>query len=179
MNKRRIISVFLIILILACAAVSSVIAYMFKEAETPSIPFVPARAECEVSESFIANTKNEMFVKNSGNVSAYVRVRFVSYWVDSDGERVYRTSPDVTFNYNSELWLKDDENDTYYYRFPLTVGGSTPDLLLSDIVLLEQDGYYQVIDVIAEAIQSEPADAASESWQVVVSADGMISDLNK
>lgn len=51
--------------------------------------------------------------------------------------------------------------------------------LLTSPVTLQQSTYndqpaYQVLEVFAEAVQSAPADAVKQAWQVTLTQDGQI-----
>ena len=71
-------------------------------------------------------------------------------------------------------WIKDPNSDTFYYSNELPAASTTSDLLDgSSITLATEDGYRQVVEVFAEAIQANPAQAASIEWNVTVT-DGKI-----
>lgn len=150
-----------------------VIAYMFNQTNVIENEFVPARVACQVDETFSENTgvKKEITIKNTGNTDAYLRVRLVSYWIDADNNVVAKPSevPEFTLG---EGWI-EGSNDTYYYESPVSPNNSTP-VLGSDMTLVVQDGYRQVVDVFAEAIQSKPTDAVTNSWGVTLDATGNI-----
>ena len=63
-------------------------------------------------------------------------------------------------------------NHTYYYTAPVEPGGYTPVMCqpftLAEKELLGGTTIYQVVEVFAEAVQAEPADAAQEVWGVTV-----------
>jgi len=75
-----------------------------------------------------------------------------------------------------EDWIKGSD-DTYYYRLPVAPNASTKDLLGSDMTLTEKQGYLQVVDVFAEAIQSLPEEAVTTSWKVTLDDDGNIATV--
>lgn len=112
-------------------------------------------------------------MQNTGNIDAYLRVRLVSYWVDSAENIVAKPSsmPEITLE---EGWIKGSDN-TYYYPTAVVPNGFT-DELLSKPILLEKDenGYLQVVEVFAEAIQSKPANAVQTSWNVSMDSNGNI-----
>ena len=72
-------------------------------------------------------------------------------------------------------WIKGT-NNTYYYTKPVSPAAQTGSLLSSPIILEEdENGYMQVIEVFAEAIQSKPYNAVINSWKVSMDANGNIS----
>ncbi len=177
------------IVLLTLAAISAVgvtLAFMFKRTNTVNT-FVPAQVSCTVHErldgaevtdlSAVGSEKSDIRVQNTGNVQAYLRVRLVSYFVDEDknitGE-IPSAYPKLTLN---DGWLPGESN-TYYYTKPVEPNGSTP-VLCEPFPLLEQaaqDGktVYQVVEVLAEAIQAEPVAAVEGAWGVTVAEDGAL-----
>jgi len=164
-------------LVLICAGT---LAYMFRRTEFVNNDFTPAQVSCALQEKTdtgtqIATQKNSIQVQNTGNIPAYIRIRFVSYWVEANadsGAVVAKASamPEISVGAG---WIAG-ANNTYYYQSPIAPGALTPELLAAPIILAEEDGYLQVLEVFAEAIQAAPADAAEESWQVSVDANGNI-----
>lgn len=174
-SKKNLVIFVCVVLVLACTGIG-VLAYMFRETDEIDDALESAEASCELVERFENNKKSEISVKNTGNINVYVRVRLVPYWVDSEGQRVYRSASVPSFEYNSDKWLADNENDTYYYRVPLSPSALTPSLPRTAILLSEDNGYYLVLDVFAEAIQAQPSDAAVEAWGLSIDSDGRVSD---
>lgn len=68
------------------------------------------------------------------------------------------------------------ENNTYVYYKPVGVQESTPNLLQAGtvMVLQEEDDLFQVVEVFADAIQSQPPKSVAESWKVTSGANGEI-----
>lgn len=174
MKKSRILLIILIAsLVVSLILCGTVLAYMFKQTEYKNNEFIPANVSCKVVEEFDGKQKTSIKVQNTGNIDAYLRVRFVSYWVDSDGNVVAKPSSMPEINMAAG-WLKG-ENNTYYYKTPVSPTNQTESLLSSPITLQKDaDGYMQVIDVFAEAIQSKPHNAVSDSWGVVIDSNGHI-----
>jgi len=164
-TKRRLVPVaLLIVLLLTC---STVYAYMFAKSQTAETAFVPAQVSCKVSETFENNIKTSITVKNTGNIPAYVRVRLVTYWVDGEGNVAPLASPSLTVSVDEREWLTGS-NNTFYYKTPVNAGEPTVNLLTYPITLTQDDknGYKQVVDVFAEAIQADPPEAVLQSWGV-------------
>ena len=178
--KRKIIWVALICVAVLLASIGSVGAYMRKQTEVVENIFVPASVACEVVETFTNDIKTRIEVKNTGTVPAYLRLRLVTYCIDSHGDILYGDPPNLSFNYDEDKWDLIDE--IYYYREPVEPGEKTADLLAgSSVIPLRDEGEgdnrkRQVVEVFAEAIQSEPLDAMKESWGVIVT-DGIITKL--
>ena len=160
--------------ILLATLTTTVVAYMFRTTEEKNNQFSPAKVSCEVHEQINSplTEKTGVTVKNTGNIDAYLRVRFVSYWIDAESKVANKSSEMPTFEI-TEDWIAGADN-TYYYKMPVSPGMKTGELLASEIVLSEEDGYKQVIDVFAEAIQSKPDGAVQGSWGVTLDANGNI-----
>lgn len=186
MRKSRKLLPGLVILVLVLAlAVGGVYSYMFARTEDAANELTPAAVSCEVDETFKDNQKSSITVQNTGKVDAYLRVRLVTYWVNDAGEIVAKPSMDLTVDF-TDGWLEDKDNDTYYYQYPVKAGAETPNLLATPLVLTKSDdGYNQVIEVFAEAIQAEGmtdgenVPAVTDAWGVTVGADGVITEVTK
>lgn len=177
MKKHRI---FLVVLIASLAIFlilcGTVLAYMFRQTEYEDNQFTPANVSCEVVEEFDGTQKTSIHVQNTGNIDAYLRVRLVSYWVDSNGNIVAKPSsmPEITL---ADGWIKGS-NNTYYYQSSVSSvapNNFTGELLSAPIILQkDENGYLQVVEVFAEAIQSKPANAITNSWNVSLDTNGNI-----
>ena len=201
--KRRYPPSFLIaavLLILVMITTSAVVAYMFRKSTEVDNQFDPARVTCEIEEDFKDNIKTSVKVKNTGNITSYIRLRVVTYWVDSKGNVVARNSPANKFGgdwkYDTANWLYDAANQTFYCKTPVAKTVSTPELFaqgFSGIELKKETEmvnnieytYHPVVEFIAEAIQSEPFNAAdptnvdcpaAKKWGVTVS---LVDDVDK
>lgn len=159
---------------LLVAVCGTALAYMFRTTEAKNNPFTPAEVSCEVHETTDAavTEKTSVMIKNTSNIDAYLRVRFVSYWVDDNSKIISKPSvmPKIL---TADGWIAGKDN-TYYYEAPVSPGDFTGELLSSKIDLLEEDGYRQVIEIFAEAIQSNPTSSVTESWNVTLDANGNI-----
>lgn len=168
-NTRRLVPVALLLtLILTCGAV---FAYMFTRAPTQGVQFIPAKVSCEVY-STGTDEITGVTVKNTGNISAYLRVRLVTYWVDEHGNVAPKTSPTLEISCN-DAWIEGSEN-TFYYKTPVDPGVVTPEFVLTPPIELQVsvEGYKQAVDIFGEAIQANPTTAVTESWGVTVSSPG-------
>jgi hypothetical protein len=196
-NTKR-LSIIIVGAILIVASVSVTVAYMIIRSPEITNSFVPAKIDCQVleTETIIGDvvTKTSVQAKNTGNSDAYIRVRVVTYWEDSKGNLVARTSPknefDGAWKYNDAAWIYDDTNQTFYHKAPVGANDVTAELLGSgfDGITLkpksvEQEGnvtftYYPVVEFIVEGIQGAPDTAVTESWGVTLDSNGNITDQN-
>ena len=174
MNKRRLLFIlFFSSLAISLILCGTVFAYMFRQTEYTDNKFVPANVSCKVIEAFDGTQKTSIQIQNTGNIDEYLRVRLISYWVNANGDTVAKPSiiPEVEMTAG---WIKG-ANNTYYYKTPVKPGELTASLLSAPIILeIDENGYTQVIEVFAEAIQSKPHSAATSSWGVTIDSNGHI-----
>ena len=71
--------------ILACAAVSGSLAWLISTPGPVVNEFTPGEVTIQVDETFNGTTKQNVRIKNTGNVPAYIRVALVPAWVDDEG----------------------------------------------------------------------------------------------
>lgn len=143
--------------------------------------FIPAEVSCAVREKLdnnevtgvaaVGSEKSDIRVENTGNVKEFIRLRLVSYYVDANGDIVGTVSSQYPTLSLKNGWIAG-ANHTYYYPFPTDPGGMTEILCepfpLGQTQLENGSTVYQVIEVIAEAVQAEPISAVREVWGVTV-----------
>ena len=162
------------------AAVGLTLAFMFKKAEKTNL-FIPAEVACAVREktdgsevtgiAAVCSEKSDIRVENTGNVKEFIRLRLVSYYVNSNGDIAGTAAsqyPNLTLKNG---WIAG-ANHTYYFPYSVEPGEATEILCepftLGQTQLENGTTVYQVIEVIAEAVQTEPVSAAREAWGVTV-----------
>ena len=168
---------FIAILLLISAAIGSTVAYLITRTEPVENTFTPGKVSCEVKETFNGITKSNVQITNTGNTDAYIRATYVVNWLDSQGN-IVASAPEgysysVTENLNSK-WKRGDDG-YFYYPSPVAPNGSTADSLLTCKVTHPENPEYTLsVEILATAVQSNPAHAVTEAWGVTVS-DGQIS----
>lgn len=187
MNKLLLGTILLSVLVFSGIA----FAYMFRKTDLVKNEFVKSEVSCKVFEITdlgnaseglqIANQKTSIKVQNTGTIHAYLRVRLVTNWVKRNTETnefeiTAKPSPDFSIELG-ENWIAGS-NHMYYYKIPIEPNGYTGDLLNSPFILKSEDGCYQVVEVFAEAIQSQPVKTVMESWEVTLDSQGHISNAN-
>lgn len=171
-NIRRFIPLLILLgVILACG---SVFAYMFMRTDTKGAQFIPAEVTCEVYDMTSGDQINEVTVKNTGNIPAYLRVRLVTYWDNGDGKVAPQSSPTLAVTCDETKWVRGSDN-TFYYRTAVAPEDVTTDLFAEGafIQMASDGGYRQRVDIFGEAIQADPTHAATSSWDVTIT-DGEI-----
>lgn len=154
-------------------AVGGTLAYLFTRTGDVQNTFTPSHVTCKVTENFDGETKSNVNVTNTGDIDAYLRVKLVTYRVNESGQRIGGTAeiPDFT---PGDGWFEYE--GYYYYTKPVAPNMQPETALISSITLKsydDADGGRQVIEVMAEAIQSVPAKAVGQAWGVTIK-DGTV-----
>lgn len=169
----RLNALLLSMVLLVTVVIGETLAYLVTQDEPITNTFTPSFVTCKVTETFDEDSgeKKEVNVQNTGDTDAYIRVRLVTYRTNAAGQHIGGTAtiPEFTPGTN---WVK--YGDYYYYTLPVKPSEKpTTDLISSSITLnqnyADSDGGNQAIDVMAEAIQSDPAEAVGTAWGVSIS----------
>lgn len=166
------------VLALVLAVAGGTLAWLVANSGPVTNTFTPAQVSCTVEEKFDGTTKKDVNVKNTSDIDAYLRVKLVTYRVNKAGQHIGGTAEIPTFTLG-ENWVK--HGDFYYYTLPVAPD-KTPAANLIDTITLtgsynDADGGKQVIEVMAEAIQSQPETAVGEAWGVKI-APGSVTAYN-
>ena len=156
------------VLLLISTAVGSTAAFLVTKTGPVVEDFAYAQVSCQVTQSGSA-----LAVQNTGTAQAYIRASYAVNWLDRE-ENIVAAVPE---DYNCDLaenpqWEKGGDG-YFYYPYPVDPGGETPSLLTCSVSRPENPEYTLSVEVVAEAIQSTPAEAAEEAWGVTVS-DGVL-----
>ena len=175
MKRSLVLVVSLLVMMLVVAG--GTLAWLTANASV-SNTFTPAHVSCEVVEKFENNIKSDVTVKNTSDVPAYLRVKLVTYRVNDADQHIGGTAEIPNFE-PGEGWVK--HGDYYYYTKPVAPD-QMPETDLADKMELrgtyqDADGGKQVIEVMAEAIQSLPEKAVGEAWGVTI-RPGSVADYN-
>ena len=174
-GTKRLTTLLLSGLLLVTLIVGGTVAYLVTQVTPVTNTFTPSHVTCQVEEKFDGKEKKDVNVTNTGDTDAYIRVKLVTYRVNDNGDHIGGTAsvPDFT---PGENWK--EYKGYYYYTLPVAPGGKPSADLINSITLTgsynDADGGKQVIEVMAEAIQSRPAEAVGESWGVIISEGSVI-----
>lgn len=173
-RRGRATAMLLATVMLFALAVGGTIAWLIDKDSPLVNTFDPSKVTCEVQEKFDGKVKSDVNVKNTGDIDAFIRVKLVTYRTNADGKHIGGTAeiPDFT---PGEGWVK--YGDYYYYTKPVAPNAKPATNLISSITLTDSytdaDGGMQAIDVMAEAIQSVPADAVRQAWGVSIAPNSV------
>ena len=174
MNRTAVLLIAIILLI--STAVGSTVAFLATKTEPVENSFEYANVSCEVMQD--RDTDGSIVqVKNTGTISAYIRAAVVANWIDKAGN----IAASVPEGYSCELtcssgsWVQGTDG-FFYYLLPVAPDALTEgNLLTCTVTCPETPGYTLSVEVLAEAIQSTPANAVNEAWNVEVDGDGKLS----
>lgn len=173
-NLNKLQLLILSLLVVTTVTVGGTVAYLTTKTAPVTNTFTPSKVTGEVTEEFNGTVKKNIQVENTGDIAVYVRVKLVTYRVNKDNQHIggVATIPDFTLGTD---WVKRGEY--YYYTKPVEPGKSSSSLTDTSGITLRKyedaDGGKQVIEVMAEMIQSVPDTAVKEAWGVTIS-DGRI-----
>ena len=179
-TSRKAIVLAIAVVLLLSATVTGTLMYLVSKTASVTNTFDPAHVSCKVQENFDKTVKKNVNVKNTSDIDAYLRVKLVTYRVNGDGEQIGGTAAIPEFALGDGWFEKDG---FYYYNKPVAPDKTPAADLIgnSGITLVEYtdaDGGRQVVEVIAEAIQSVPTSVVKDMWKVNVSENGTISNGN-
>ena len=157
------------ILMLIGVAVGSTVAYLITETDEIPNTFTYGKVFCDIEETFNGTTKKNVYVTNTGNVNAYIRATYVINWLDKDGNIAASVPSDYTYTLEfaeNVKWVKGSDG-YYYYTSPVEPGKKTDSLLDCTVIYppdVETPEYTLSVEILATAVQSEPANAVEEAW---------------
>ena len=168
-RRGRATAMLLATVMLFALAVGGTIAWLIDKDSPLVNTFDPSKVTCEVQEKFDGKVKSDVNVKNTGDIDAFIRVKLVTYRTNDAGQHIGGTAalPQFTLGAN---WI--EYNGYYYYTLPVAPGDMPATKLTDSMTLTESyddaDGGHQSIDIMAEAIQSVPAEAVGQAWGVSI-----------
>lgn len=170
-GRGRLAMMVLSVVLLLALAVGGTLAWLSTKTTSVTNTFTPAEVNCKVEENFDENTgvKTNVNVTNTGNIAVYIRVKLVTYRTNDAGQHIGGKAELPKFNLGKN-WVEYGEY--YYYTLPVAPGKKPADNLADSMTLeksyKDADGGKQALDVMAEAIQSEPEKAVADAWGVKI-----------
>jgi len=146
----------LALILLLGMTIGGTIAYLVRDGGSVTNAFVPAEVNISIDEDVSDTAKSRVQIKNESNIPVYIRVALVGNWADSEGKIcINHTDNQLPITSRGSGWVYNSNDGFYYYTSSVAVGGSTSDLLGSNIELKsETDGCSYQVEVIATAIQA-------------------------
>ena len=149
-------------------AVGTTLAYLKANTSPVTNTFKAATSEIKIEEKTDDGSKSEIYVKNEGTATSYVRVKLVMNWVDKSGN-VSAEPVNISVDYDKTNWF--EQGGIYYYKMPVGPNMTTDNLLQKDKHITEPtgkpEGYHLEVTVLAESIQAAPSTAVEGAWTAV------------
>lgn len=154
------------VIVLLAGAVGGTWAFLVAQSEPVQNNFTYAHVSCTIDEKFDGTTKSDVKIQNTGDISAYIRARIVVTWKDASGN-VSSTVPvkntDYTITFNETDWTQ--QGGYWYCKTAVNPDGFTPKLITECKKTGTAPKDYDLsVEILADAIQSEPANAVKEAW---------------
>ena len=190
-KRKRILPVFLTVLLIAAVTVATVYAYL--KTQTPAVTnsfAADVDPVLSIVETFDKKTKSDVAVQvekaGETTYTVYVRAAIVVTWKNAENGDVLATKPvagvDYTITLNDSAWF--EKGGFYYHTDPVASGESTAVLINSCIPIAGKTpaGYALNVEIIAQAIQAkgntdDPSEipAVTDAWGVCVDSYGKLS----
>lgn len=142
-------------------SVGGTLAYLVTSTGPVTNTFTPGEVKTEIEEQFKDDIKENVKVKNTGTVDAYIRAQIVINWVDEDGNIVADPGEDAKYDLDmgSNKWQKEADG-FWYYTEKVGAGGKTENLIDRCVVTTPADaGVGLQVTILSQAIQAEPEQA--------------------
>lgn len=120
----------------------------------------------EIDEDTENGVKSNVTVKNIGDYDAYIRAVVVVTWQNENGE-VYPVAPVANENYTIEYGNQWSEHGGFYYYNGVVGAKQSTGNLINSCKPVEgkaPEGYDLNVEILASAIQAEPAQAVKDAW---------------
>lgn len=160
-------------------AVGTTVALLVAHTNAVTNTFTAAKSKITIEEKTDDGIKSEIYVKNEGTATSYVRVKLVMNWVSDDGKTVSATPVNISVDYDKTNWFEQD--GIYYYKTPVAPVGEKPNNVTSNLLKTPitqpegaPEGYHLEVTVLAESIQAAPDSAVTEAWKVVKVDNGAL-----
>lgn len=162
------------LLFIASLGIGGTLAYLTDMSDRIVNTFVPGSVPPSVEETFDGCVKENVRIKNEGNISVYIRACVVISWKDALGNLAPQkpaANTDYTIEWSDSGWQKC--GDYYYCLTPVEPGSMTP-VLISKITQKEKrEEYDLVVEIVAQTIQSEGTDHTGKTplelaWKVTI-----------
>lgn len=171
-KARKTATLLVAIVLLLGVAVGTTVAYLIDRTTPIENKFEYAKTDVTVEETLTGTEKSNVQVKNNSNIPVYIRATYVVNWVDKDGNIV--TSVPAGYDYQlienpDETWV-EGKGGYFYYKEAVPAGEKTAGSLLTCEVTYPEGvttpEYTLNVEILATAIQSEPANAIFDAWGV-------------
>jgi len=168
-NNRKATLVVVLVAVILAASVGGTLAYLATKTDALENIFQPVKVSSAVYEEGkkadgTFDVKNNVKIRNTGDIPAYIRAAVVITWQDDEGHVLGKLPVEGT-DYEIEWKLDNwDEKDGFYYYTSAVPAGNSTGVLFTDckpIKAAPEAGYTLHVEVIGSAIQASGIDGAT------------------
>lgn len=148
-----------VLLFSASLGIGGTLAYLTDASDRIVNTFVPGYVPPSIVEEFDGGVKENVRVKNDGNIRAFIRACVVITWKDAQGNLAPRKAvegTDYIIEWADSGWQK--YKDYYYCLTPVEAGQLTPVLIRKVVQKEKLEGYDLVVEIAAQTIQADGLD---------------------
>lgn len=158
--KKKSLVLLIAVALLLTFSVSGTLAYLSTSSDSVENTFTPTSTGTDVTEDFKDNVKNNVAIKNTGDIAVYIRAGVVITWEKADGT-VYAQKPVAGKDYQIE-WTRDGwselQSDGFYYYNSRVASQDSTGVLFTNCTPLTNapaEGYTLHVEIIAQSIQAD------------------------
>ena len=186
-NKSKALIAAALIALILTASIGGTIAYLTTHTGPVENTFTAPTTDVDITDEVEGEVKKDVVITNKSSYPVYIRVAIVANWRDAAGNIVapwMNTASEGEFaGLPGEYWVK--YGDYYYYTLPVAAGQTTGAPLFTSYTIGTKpndaegnQAAYLEMDLLVQAVQAEPADAAKELWGVAISQDSVTAATN-
>ena len=165
--------------LIVTAVIGTTMAYLVSDTPTVTNTFTPAEVDSKIEETLGVNVKSNVRIQNSitaeKGIDAYIRAKVVITWQNDQGQ-ISAEQPELGVDYqildiNNNVtnalpadsgWVLHD--GFYYWTSKVAPQAYTGYLIGSIKQIAENEEYNLHVEILAEAIQAEPANVVTDVW---------------
>ena len=141
-------------------------AYLIDSTKPVENIFNGSKISCEIEETIKDQVKQDVQIKNTSDIDAFIRAKVIITWKDQSGN-IYRSIPqkdvDYTIEYDQNQNWKYHSDGFWYYKSIVEPNQNTKNLIENCTLISTTipSGYSLSVEILGEAIQTN---AASDAW---------------
>lgn len=168
---RKILLVFAAAAVLLFGANLLTSAWLVDSTEEKVNTFIPGTVTTTVEEEFDGETKENVYIRNTGNIDAYIRAAVVAVWKTESGDLSGTPVSTADFPDLPILpgWFKG--TDGFYYHKTRVAPGALTAKLIGTFEMPVKEGLKFELQIIGSGIQADPPEAVTEMWGITVNPD--------
>ena len=168
---RKILLVFAAAAVLLFGANLLTSAWLVDSTEEKVNTFIPGTVTTTVEEEFDGETKENVNIRNTGNIDAYIRAAVIAVWKTESGDISGTPVSAADFPDLPILpgWFKG--TDGFYYHKTMVAPGALTSKLIGTFEMPVREGLKFELQIIGSGIQADPPEAVTEMWGITVNPD--------